>query len=170
MIGLLFLTAVLLWLALSAYVAIHLPKWFAVSKPVERWLISAVVFLLLVVGPFVDHIVGMRQFEKLCKEQTAITASPDAETVKRGKSVMSSETILPGFFIKIKSYKVSYIDLDTGKVFLTYNYFSTRGGRVAGLALMGGAHGCSADDRENKNHRELQQIPIYQKIVKGDSQ
>ena len=72
MIGLLFLGAALLWLALSGYLALQLPKWFGVSKPVARWLTSAAVFLILLIGPFVDHIVGMRQFQKLCDEQTGL--------------------------------------------------------------------------------------------------
>jgi hypothetical protein len=168
MIGILFLFAIGLWVALSLYLARKIPKWLRITRYPS--VVSVISFLLLLIVPFVDEIVGMRQFETLCAERTAITVSPDAEKVKRGKSVMSAETILPGFFIKIKSYKVSYIDIDTGKVFLTYDYFSTSGGRVAGLALMGGSHGCSADDRENKNHRQLQQIPIYQKIVNGESQ
>lgn len=167
MIGILFFGCIGLWVALCVYLARRIPKWLGVERHARS--ISVASFLLLLIVPFIDEIVGMRQFEKLCDERTAITVSPDAETVKRGKSVMSAETVLPGFFIKIKSYKVSYIDLDTGKVFLTYDYFSTSGGRVAGLALMGGSHGCSADDRKNKNHRQLQQIPIYQKIVNGDS-
>jgi hypothetical protein len=169
MIGLLFLTAALLWLALSAYVAIHLPKWFAMSKPVARWLISAVVFLLLMVGPFVDHIVGMRQFEKLCEEQTAMTVSPIADSVKRAKRIYSPDVNVPGYLIDIVSSTATYVDLDTNQVFLTYKHFSTRGGRVAGIALMGGRHSCSAEAPIHKNHSQLWQIPIYKKIVNGES-
>ncbi len=169
MIGLTFLAVGLLWLAFSVFVGIKLPQWLGIRNPVGKWAVTVAAVVVLLVGPFVDHIVGMRQFQRLCEDRTAITVGPDAETVKRGKSTMSVGTDLAGFIINIKSYKVSYIDLDTGKVFLSYDYFSTSGGRVAGLALMGGTHGCSADDRKNKNHRQLQQIPIYQKIVNGDS-
>ena len=57
MIGLAFLVIGLLWLALSVFLAVKLPKWFGASKPEWRWLLGGVIFLVLLIGPFVDHIV-----------------------------------------------------------------------------------------------------------------
>lgn len=168
MIGLMFLGVALLWLGLTVYLTIKLPRWLGL-KSSTSWLLRLVLVPLLLVGPFVDEIVGMRQFEKICDEQTAIQISPMAVSVKRAKRIYSSEVNVPGYLITIVLTTATYVDLDTNEVFLTYNHFSTRGGRVAGLALMGGKHSCSAEKSVHKNHSQLWQIPIYQKIVNGDS-
>lgn len=167
MIGILFLFAIGLWIALCVYLARKIPKWLGIERYTRS--ASVISFLLVLIIPFVDEIVGMRQFEKLCEEQTAITVSPIAASVKRAKRIYSPEVNVPGYLIDIVLSTATYVDLDTNQVFLTYKHFSTRGGRVAGLALMGGRHSCSAEASIHKNHSQLWQIPVYQKIVNGES-
>ena len=146
MIGLLFLGAALLWLALSAYLAMHMPKWFGISKPVAQWLTSAAVFLLLMVGPFVDHIVGMRQFEKLCdKAQLSIRLSPTIENVTRARTNASKYIDVPGYFVNVQMIQREYLDINTGQPFLTYETYFTHGGRVGGLARLGADYSCDVD-------------------------
>jgi len=119
------------------------------------------------VGPFVDEIVGMRQFEKLCEEQTVMTVSPAAGAVKRARDVMSKEKILSGYWIKIWAVTRTYFDLDTGNEFLSYPGYRTQGGRIAGLALMGGWHHCSVETSESKYHKKFLTFNIDELLNKG---
>lgn len=146
MIGLVFLAAGLLWLALSWYLATRLPTWLGVVKPLWQWVLGFIVFLLLLVGPFVDHILGMRQFQKLCDERTVMQVSKTASQVTRAKQLDVPTTELPGYWIKIRSSPVVLIDADTNQEFLRYEILNTKGGRVGGLVMLGGSHQCLPKD------------------------
>ena len=162
MIGLLFLGAALLWLALSGYLALQLPKWFGVSKPVARWLTSAAVFLILMIGPFVDHIVGMQQFQKLCDEQTGLQIYPNATNTKRSRDQSSVPRLLEGYAIPIRQRTDSTVDLGTNEVIAQYNHFSTLGGRVGGLVRLGGAYECAVFQ---SNHPEFNKYRGFKKQI-----
>ena len=158
MIGLLFLGAALLWLALSGYLAMHLPKWFGMSKPVSQWLTSAAVFLLLMVGPFVDHIVGMRQFEKLCEERTVMQVSTQANQVVRARALDLPATELQGYWVNIISQPVAYVDIDTNREFLRYEILNTKGGRIGGLVMLGGSYQCVPKDYSPKKRLNIDKL------------
>ena len=165
MIGLMFLAAGLLWLALAIYLIVRLPHWLRLKKFVRP--LQAVLLLLLLVMPFVDEIVGMRQFRALCEERTAPRIADDAASVEWAKVSDSKPQLLKGFVIDVEASTVSYVDSATEKVFLEYEYFKTRGGRIAGIALMEGWHSCSAESKQNKYSSQIKAIPAYQKIVNG---
>ncbi len=165
MIGLSFLAVGLLWLALAFYLAFNLPGWLGLKKGV--WPLRAVLLLLLLVGPFVDEIVGMRQFRKLCEEQTAIEISSTAGAVRRARDMSTEPHILPGYWISIWAGKRIYFDMDTGKEFLSYPVYRTQGGRVAGLMLLGGWHFCSAENGDNKNHKQFKEVNAYELLSNG---
>jgi hypothetical protein len=143
MIGLSFLAAGLAWLALSWYLATRLPVWLGIVKPAWQWPISALLLAAFLIGPFLDHIVGMRQFDKLCKEQTGLQISPKAENVKRGIQLSSAPQLLKGYAIPIKQRTDSIVDLGTSEVVAQYKHFSTVGGRVGGMVRLGGAYECA---------------------------
>ena len=144
MIGLLFLSLAILWLALVVYLTIKIPRWCGVVR--HAWLLRLLLVPLLLVGPFVDEIVGMRQFEELCKERTAIWMSPDAGQVKRAKRIGLLPTDVLGYWIEIRSQVVEYVDIDTGKTFVRYELLNTHGGRIAGARLMEGTISCQPKD------------------------
>ena len=146
MIGLAFLAIALVWLALSALLAAKLPKWFGVAKPEWRWSISAALFLLFLIGPFVDHAVGMKQFERLCEERAVMQVGPTATRVVRAKRLDLPTTALEGYWIEIRASSVVYLDADTGQEFLRYDILNTNGGRIAGFAMLGGSYQCTPKD------------------------
>jgi hypothetical protein len=145
MIGLLFLSVGIGWVWLALWVALWVarkaPAWVGVKHPVGKSLLGAVVLAVLLVGPFVDHIIGVQQFEKLCDERTVMQVSPIANLVVR-----ATRLELPGYWIKIRSSPVAYADADTGRQFLRYDILNTKGGRVAGFAMLGGSHQCTPKD------------------------
>lgn len=146
MIGLSFLAVGLIWLALSWTLVTRLPKWLSIKRPLAQWSLRALLLLLLLIGPFVDHIVGMWQFDNLCAEETRLWVSPNAGKTKRGKGLSGSSELMKDYFISIKRTKKIVIDLDTNEVIARYNYFATHGGRFGPLLSLGGEQVCSVTD------------------------
>ena len=165
MIGLAFLGAALLWLALVAYLAFKIPGWLGLKR--IGWLLSVVLLALGLIGPFVDHWVGMRQFQKLCDEQTSPRIAPDAKSVEWGERTYSTPVGLEGYAVNILATTASFTDQASRKIFLEYEHFSTKGGRIARLAMMGGQHSCSTEQVSSKHYYQIKSIPAYQKIVNG---
>lgn len=146
MIGLAFLVAGLLWFLFSVYVATRVPKWFGVAKPLLRWTLCGVVLLSLLVGPFVDHIVGIRQFDKLCADaRESIRVASNIDRVTRAKVNATKYIDVSGYFVPIQMVRREFLDLDTGHSFLSYQTFFTNGGKIAALAQFGGEYSCEVD-------------------------
>ncbi len=167
MIGLTFLAIGLLWLAFSVFVGRKLPRWLGIRNPAGKWAVTVAAVVVLLVGPFVDHIVGMWQFERLCDERTAPRIAANAADVEFAKVSDSASRVLDGFFIDIQVSTVSYVDPATGKALLEYEYFKTRGGRIAGLALIGGWNSCSAESKNSQYLPQLRAMPVFRNHVNG---
>ena len=164
MIGLAFLAAGLLWLALAVYLSARLPQWLGLQKLL--WPARATLLALLLVGPFIDHIVGMRQFEKLCAERTAPRIADGAQGIELARVSDFNFQQVSGLFINVQVSTVTYSDATNGRKFLEYEYFKTKGGRIAGFAMMGGWHSCSAE-KSDRYSALLNNIPAYQNFLKG---
>jgi len=158
MIGLLFLAVGLFWLWLSWFLASRMPTWLGISTPAWRWVLTSVVLVLLLVGPFLDHIVGMRQFQRLCDEQTGLQILPSAANTRNAKELSAQSLPLKGYVITIKQQARKIIDSDTGAEIAHYNYFSTRGGRVGSLFMMGGEYACAASKKGHADRAKYTQF------------
>ena len=146
MIGLTFLAIGLLWLAFSVFVGRNLPKLLGIQGVAGQRAVTVAALVVFLVGPFVDHVVGMRQFERLCEERTVMRLSVEAMQVTRARRIDTPSTELQGYWINIRSSGVVFVDVDTNREFLRYEILNTSGGRVAGLALLGGSHQCVPRD------------------------
>ena len=169
MIGLTALAIGLLWLALSVLLAIKLPKWFGASKPVWSGLLGCAIFLILMVGPFVDHVVGMRQFQKLCDEQTGLQIYPNSVNTKRGQETSSKRELVNGAVISINRTVSTITDLDTGEVIARYNYFSTKGGVIGSVLMLGGEHVCSIDGPRHPQHDQYVTLKSRISLIYGEA-
>ena len=170
MIGLSFLAIGLLWLALSGFLAIKMPKWFGASKPVWRGLLGSVIFVILMVGPFVDHIVGMRQFQKLCDEQTGLQIYPGAANAKRGRQDTLPNESLDGHAISIQRRVRTIVDLDSGETIASFRHFSTKGGVVGGpLTAFGGEHVCSVYGAQHVDHQTYLTLKARLQLTYGEA-
>jgi hypothetical protein len=139
MIGLMFLGIFALWIWFAVYVGLKIPKWFGWKW---KYLISALLIPLIASAPFVDEVVGMRQFKQLCKERDVVNLNPEASQVKRAKGAYGPAVELPGYWITIQLRPTMYTDIDSGKTFYSFESLHTQGGRIAGKLLMGGEHSC----------------------------
>lgn len=146
MIGLTLLAAGLFWLLLSVYVATRLPKKLGIVQPIPQWIFCGAVLLLLLVGPFLDHIVGMRQFEKLCADARAsIKVASSIDNVIRAKTNATKYVELSGYLVSIQMVQREFLDIDTGLPFLSYATYFTNGGKIAGIARLGEKYSCEVD-------------------------
>ena len=158
MIGLTFLAIGLVWLALSVFLAIKLPKWFGATKPVWRGLLGGVIFVILTIGPFVDHIVGMRQFESLCRERAVVWTSADAKSVTKARRGETRTIILPNRWILIRSQQTNYLNVDTGKQFLRHEMLFTKGGHVGSFLRLGNDYSCAPPIPNEMNDLDIDKL------------
>lgn len=168
MIGLLLLVLTILWVWISWRLASRMPNWLGILKPVRRWMISAIVFAMLIVAPFLDHIVGMRQFQKLCAEQTHMTINAQANKTTRAREPLAVTEHLEGFVIPIDRQARKIFDLDTGEMIAEYKYFDTPGGRIGGLPMLGGRYSCSAAQKGHFDEEKLKKFRSQVNLTYGE--
>ena len=140
------------WIFLSFYLPVKIPGWLGMQR--HGGLVTIVLIPLMLGAMFIDEVIGMRQFEKLCKERAVVWVSPEAGQVTRAKDTSPATVELSGYWIKIRSQPVEYSDIDTGKPFFRYEILHTKGGLVAGIAMMGGSHSCTPKN-DNEIYKQL---------------
>lgn len=144
MIALTALVIVSVWIALCAFLARKTPRWLGI-RPIGGFA-SFLLFLVLFIAPFIDHIVGMWQFNRLCVERAVVWVSPEAGKVKKARSPLLPAANIPGQWITILSQPLTYIDVETGEPFIKYEGLLTKGGRVAQIGLLGQTFTCWPKD------------------------
>ena len=168
MIGLLFLAAIGLWLLFTVYLTVKVPRWLGLQGPV-KWLARLLLVPLLLVGPWADHLIGMRQFEKLCAEEGRLQISPAAANTKRAKEVSGDFVPLKGYAIPIEQMIVRIVDVDTGEQVAQYKYFSTKGGIVGGLPNIGNLDACAVPQRGHIDRQKYTELAAKIKLTSGES-
>lgn len=136
MIGLLFILGFGLWLVAAIYLTKRIPRWLGVTKHLTAT--SVLLFPVVLAAPVADELIGRWQFHRLCEREAVVTLSPDWEKVKRARERDIPSVTLNGYFIRIRSQRMEYFDIDTGKNFLINQAFHAYGGFLAyrmGLGL-----------------------------------
>jgi hypothetical protein len=103
-------------------------------------------------NPFVDHIVGMRQFDKLCKEQTGLQILPGAVNAKRGRQDTSKRELVEETAIPIWRSLSTIINIDSDETIATHTEFATQGGTLGKFLMLGGEQNCSIYSTKNIDH------------------
>lgn len=122
MIGLIFFAAICLWLLFTAYLTVQVPRWLGLPSP-ANWLVRLLLVPLLLVGPLADHIIGIRQFQRLCVEEGRLQLSPAAANTNRAIGTSGDSELLEGYAIPIERQVRRIIDLDTGEQIAQYKFF-----------------------------------------------
>lgn len=167
MIGIMFLGAALLWFLFCLWLAGNLPKWLGIKK--LDWLVTIMVLGLLLVAPFIDHILGMRQFQKLCYEQTGLQIYPNAVNTKRGRENSSEAEQLSEYFIPIKKISHTLLDLDSGEVIARHYHFTTTGGKIGGLARLGSEYQCTVFQSDHPDQAKYRSLRKQITIIYGET-
>ncbi len=128
MTGLLLLVVMVVWLVVVNWIGK-----FVTTKLPERWWRTPARVLILVALlplPLVDEIIGGRQFEQLCKENSTI----QVDRVKAvGKTVYLNslpETNVQGTWVPISVHYWRFVDATTGELVVSYNTLRATGGRL----------------------------------------
>lgn len=126
MTGLFFLSIVALWLIACPWLAIRLGNLI----PSRRWRFPAklVILLALLSAPFVDEVVGMRQFEDLCKANGIENADVSKARGKKVKVEYGEHKPVRGTMLPIDVSDVQFRDADSGIVLIRHrNYYASAG-------------------------------------------
>ena len=125
--GLILLFVIGLWLAfviwLSKIITKKLPKkWWRIP-------IGILVFTVLLPLPVLDELVGGRQFEKLCKENSTIQVNRATAVGRTVYYVPEPSVEIKGTWVRVVLQPWRYVDATTGEVVVSYNTLQARGGR-----------------------------------------
>lgn len=137
MTGIFLLFVVVLWLVIAYW----LTKLITIKLPKNGWriLVRVLLFFVLLPLPLADEIVGKRQFEQLCKENS--TFQFDRATAV-GKTVYLTD--IPDIQIKdtwvpVRLEQWRYVDAATGELIFSYNILHAKGGElIRMLGISGG--------------------------------
>lgn len=167
MIGLFFLGAALAWFLISVWISSKVPTLLGFKK--LYWPVSITLFAVLMIAPFLDHIIGMRQFQKLCDEQTALQIYPNAVNTKRGRETSSRAELLEGKVIPIRRRLSAITDMDTGEEIARYRWFATHGGRVGKLIMLGGEYTCSISGPRHLQQQKYSALAAQVNLTYGEA-
>lgn len=126
MIGISFLIGLTVWIMAAVMLSKRIPSWVGVTK--HSTAVSVLLFPILLAAPIADDLIGRWQFYRLCEREAVVTLSPGWEGVTRAKRVDMPPKYFNDYWIPISSQGGQYLDLDTGKVFMTTQLFFTPGG------------------------------------------
>ena len=134
-IYLLFIAAI--WLA----VVILLSKIITQKLPIATWRIpvAVVLFAALLPLPLIDEIVGGRQFEQLCKDNSTIQVNRVTAVGKTVYSVPQPRVETKGTWVRVVLQPYRYVDATTGEAVVSYNELIAVGGWLTRSLGLGGS-------------------------------
>lgn len=135
MIALMLLAGIAVWLVVVSYfskwiVGLLHPQW-------QKAPVRALFFVVLVILPIADEIIGRWQFNRLCEREAVVWLSSDWENIKRASKSEIPFKSLHGYFIPIELQQIEYVDLERNQVFLSFKAFHTNGGLLLGYLGLG---------------------------------
>jgi hypothetical protein len=98
-------------------------------KPTWRIPVSVVVFAVLLPLPLIDEIVGGRQFEQLCKENSTIQVDRATAVGKTVYYDPQPRVEMKGSWIRIVLQPHRFVDAKTSEFVIGYNTLIATGGR-----------------------------------------
>ncbi len=127
MTGIYLLVAALGWTAFVAWLSL-----FSTRKlPLSTWRVpvALAVFAVVLPLPLVDELVGKRQFEQLCQENSTIQvdrASAAGRTVYLAKT---DDMEIKGTWVRVVLQPRRFVDATTGEAVVSHNELVADGGR-----------------------------------------
>jgi hypothetical protein len=117
--GLILFFVIGLWIALIVW----LSKVIATRIPAARWRlpVGLLAFVVLVPLPVLDELVGGRQFERLCQENSTIQVN---RATAVGRTVYLAKTppfVINGTWVEVVLKPVRFVDATTGETVVSYN-------------------------------------------------
>jgi hypothetical protein len=132
-----FLTALA---AFWIWAAIALSRWVGLWAPGHKWqrALSGFVFLLLLVAPLADEVIGKQQFGALCRKYAVQVVDEQNASNRRVIYVpRGPDKYASGTAVKIRIDPIVYKDIETNKILVSYHTLHAEGGwliRAIGLS------------------------------------
>lgn len=127
MSGLFMLALLILWLIFAIIIGRWIGRRF--KQPATRTVGTLITFVVLVPLPVVDELIGMWQFDALCKKGAVFQV--DSERIK-GKSIRlvvdPSWAKVPNTAIPISYSRYSYRDVSRNEELASYIHYDAQGG------------------------------------------
>lgn len=126
MTGIFLILLAVLWL-----VAAFLLAKLATTRLPKLWwahVLRMSLFLALLPLPLVDEIVGKRQFDKLCSENTMIQVDPEKAVGRTVYLADLPDIEIKGPWVRVVSKPWRFIDTITGETVVAYNTLQAAGG------------------------------------------
>ena len=125
--GLILLFVIGLWLAFVIWLSIFITK----KLPIAWWRIPVgiLVSVALLPLPALDEIVGGRQFEKLCEENSTIHVNRATAVGKTVYLAQTSDVEIKGTWVRVVLKPRRFVDATTGETVVSYNRLQAVGGR-----------------------------------------
>jgi len=127
MTGIFLLFVSVIWL----FIAIFLAKIITTKLPKKWWRmpVRIVLFIALLPLPLIDEIVGGRQFEQLCKENSTIQVDRVAAIGKTVYLANLPDIQIKDTWVPIRLQQWRFLDATTGEPVVSYNILHATGGR-----------------------------------------
>ena len=135
MIGLLFFFLVFVCLSFFGWLSWWISKSF-IKNP-WRIPIALAIFVLLALSLVVDELVGEKQFEQLCKENSEVKVNRETAAGKTVYLAQMPDEEIKGTWVGVVLKPWRFVDATTGEVVVSYNTLTARSGwfmRRIGLA------------------------------------
>lgn len=128
MTGFLLLFVMAIWLAVVMWLSKILTK----KLPTATWRIpvAAVIFAGLLPLPLIDEIVGGRQFESLCKENSTIQVDRATAVGRTVYLAQTPDVEIKGTWVRVVLKPWRFVDATTGETVVSYNDLIAEGGRL----------------------------------------
>lgn len=129
MTGIFLLLVIVVWVA----IVIWLSKIITEKLPKAWWRIPVgiLVFVVMLPLPLIDEIVGGRQFEQLCKENSTIRVDRATAVGKTVYLAQTPDVEIRGTWVRVVLKRWRYVDVKTGEIVVSYNTLQAEGGRLA---------------------------------------
>ena len=129
MSGLYLLFVAAVWLALTLATA------YAITSRIKDAVLRVVAMLaligLLLPLPLVDELVGKRQFEQLCKDNSTIQVDRATAVGKTVYFVPQPAVEVKGTWVRVVLKPQKFVDVVTGEIVVSYNELMASGGRLS---------------------------------------
>lgn len=127
MTGIYLLFVAVIWLAFVGW----LSKTIAgkLSKTTWRRPIAMVIFVALLPLPLIDEIIGGRQFEQLCKDNSTIQVDRVTAVGRTVYLAQTPDVEIKGTWLRFVLKPWRFVDVTTGESIVSYNTVMASGGR-----------------------------------------
>jgi|SRR6185369_4572617 len=126
MTGFLLLLVTGIWLAIDSWLSINITR--KLTNATWRIPVAALIFAVLLPLPLIDEIVGGRQFEQLCRENSTIQVDRATAVGRTVYLAQADDLDIKGTWVRVVLQPRRFVDATTGETVISFNDLIAAGG------------------------------------------